>query len=570
MASPLTLATRAAANHRGGPRPFTSPTTPMTPAGPYSPSPASAVPLLRLNTAATGGRGAEHRSDWKPERRHWLIMITLSFISFVVSLDATILVTALPEISRSLYGSSADSFWTGTSYLLTCAVFQPVIAAASHCFGRKRQLVLSLVLFTFGTALCAVAYNFTIMLIGRCVQGIGGGGIIAMTQVIFCDMIPLRQQPRYFSIVLASWSIGSIIGPVVGGSLVQTSTWRWCFHINFPFCIVGLVATEFFIRDSDFAFEARPRRMDWLGALLFVGGLTSFLVGISWGGTQYPWTSAATLAPTIIGALGCVAFVVWQVHIKPDSLLPMSLFGNASAIAAFYCALVNGFLYSALYYVPFYLMSVRGASPVRAGIDLFPAVCLLVPGSVIVAILTSHLGHFRWAIWLGLVIANVGCGLFILFDERTAKVVFAVALAVFGVGNGMVLTGVNVGTQAIAKAEDRPMAACMYGFMRSLGMPIGVALAGAIFQNAMSSALSESGLPTGIALDSERFLFVLQAMPKEDPRKATILACYSKGFRQVFITMTVISATALLASSAIRRFKMDAVLPVTTGSRLRS
>ncbi|KAF2818127.1 MFS general substrate transporter [Ophiobolus disseminans] len=451
----------------------------------------------------------------KPERRHWLIMITLSFISFVVSLNATILVTALP---------------TSTSYLLTCAVFQPVIAAASHCFGRKRQLVLSLVLFTFGTALCAVAYNFTIMLIGRCVQGIGGGGIIAMTQVIFCDMIPLRQQPRYFSIVLASWSIGSIIGPV-----------RWCFHINFPFCIVGLVATEFFIRDSDFA------------ALLFVGGLTSFLVGISWGGTQYPWTSAATLAPTIIRALGCVAFVVWQVHIKPDSLLPMSLFGNASAIAAFYCALVNGFvLYSALYYVPFYLMSVRGASPVRAGIDLFPAVCLLVLGS------------------LGLVIANVGCGLFILFDERTAKVVFAVALAVFGVGNSIVLTGVNVGTQAIAKAKDRLMAACMYGFMRSLRMPIGVALAGAIFQNAMSSALSESGLPTGIALDSERFLFVLQAMPKEDPRKATILACYSKGFRQVFITMTVISATALLASSAIRRFKMDAVLPVTTGSRLRS
>ena len=141
-----------------------------------------------------------------------------------------------------------------------------------------------------------------------------------------------------------------------------------------------------------------------------------------------------------------------------------------------HCPLTIPQLYTALYYVPFYLMSVRSASPVRAGIDLFPAVCLLVPGSVVVAILTSRLGHFRWAIWLGLVIATVGCGLFILFDERTAKAVFAVALAVFGVGNGMVLTGVNVGTQAIAKAEDRLMAACMYGFMRSLGMPVGVAV----------------------------------------------------------------------------------------------
>jgi hypothetical protein len=230
-------------------------------------------------------------------------------------------------------------------------------------------------------------------------------------------------------------------------------------------------------------------------------------------------------------------------------------------------------------------MSVRSTSPVRAGIDLFPAVCLLVPGSVFVAVLTSHLGHFRWAIWLGLFIASVGCGLFILFDERTAKGVFAVALAVFGVGNGMVLTGVNVGTQAIAKTEDRPMAACMYGFMRSLGMPVGVAvrltsaiwlvsisltlpqLAGAIFQNAMSSALSDSGLPNGIARDSERFVFALQVMPDEDPRKATLLACYSEGFRKVFIAMTVISTSALLASSAIRKFSMDAVLPRAARAR---
>lgn len=121
-------------------------------------------------------------------------------------------------------------------------------------------------------------------------------------------------------------------------------------------------------------------------------------------------------------------------------------------------------------------MSVKSATPVHAGIDLFPAVCLLVPGSVVVAVITSRLGRFRWAIWLGLIVTTVGCGLFVLFGVHTTKAVFAAALAVFGVGNGMVLTGVNVGTQAIAKAENRPLAACMYGFMRSLGMPFGVAV----------------------------------------------------------------------------------------------
>jgi fucose permease len=143
--------------------------------------------------------------------------------------------------------------------------------------------------------------------------------------------------------------------------------------------------------------------------------------------------------------------------------------------------LTNIQLFTGLYYVPFYQMSVRGSSPIRAGVDLFPAVCLLVPGSVVVAILTSRLGHFRWAIWLGWSVTLVACGLFTVFDERTEKAIFALALAVFGVGNGMVLTSVNVATQAIAnqtvaKKEDRAIATCMYGFMRSLGMPVGVAV----------------------------------------------------------------------------------------------
>lgn len=135
-------------------------------------------------------------------------------------------------------------------------------------------------------------------------------------------------------------------------------------------------------------------------------------------------------------------------------------------------------LYSALYYVPFYDMSIRGAAPVTAGINLFPAVCLLVPGAVLVALLTSRLGRFRWAIWMGWIVTLIACSLLVFFDQhqRTSRVLFAAVLACFGIGNGMLLTGINVGTQALSKAGDRAMAGCMYGFMRSLGMPIGVAV----------------------------------------------------------------------------------------------
>ena len=187
------------------------------------------------------------------------------------------------------------------------------------------------------------------LLIGRCIQGVGGGGIISMTQVIFCDLIPLRQRPKYFAMVLLAWSIGSIIGPVIGGVLVEKASWRWCFHINYPFCGIGLLLTLFIIRMNAFSklkMAEKIRRTDWAGIVLFVGGMTSFLVGISWGGIQYPWRSAATLVPIIVGVATIIVFLVWQHRRKENTLLPTTLFSSVSAVAAFYSALINGLIVS--------------------------------------------------------------------------------------------------------------------------------------------------------------------------------------------------------------------------------
>jgi MFS family permease len=206
-------------------------------------------------------------------------------------------------------------------------------------------LVISLLFFTIGTILCAVSKEFTMMLTGRCIQGVGGGGIITLTQVIFCDIVPLRQRPKYFPLVLGAWSVGSILGPVIGGILTEHASWRWCFHINYPFCGIGLIVAVVFVRLNSVAeltLFQKLKQTDWIGAAIFVGGMTSFLVGLSWGGVQHPWKSAATLAPIIVGLFALVVFVWWQRFARPHSLLPISIFCNWSAVAAFYCALVNG------------------------------------------------------------------------------------------------------------------------------------------------------------------------------------------------------------------------------------
>lgn len=168
-------------------------------------------------------------------------------------------------------------------------------------------------------------------------------------EVNFCDIVPLRQRPKYFSMVLGSWSIGSIVGPVIGGTLVEKTSWRWCFHINYPFCFIGFIVAVFFVRLSPVAeltLTQKLKRMDWVGAFLFVGSMTSLLVGLSWGGIQYPWKSVTTLAPIIAGLCCLVVFFSWQVYSNGHTLLPMSIFYNTSSIAAFYCALINGLIVS--------------------------------------------------------------------------------------------------------------------------------------------------------------------------------------------------------------------------------
>ncbi|KAH7130418.1 major facilitator superfamily-domain-containing protein [Dendryphion nanum] len=537
--------------------------SPTSQASPKSPIQTPFTSLEKIDNELRAFVVVETLPAWSPTRQEWFIMVSLSIISLMVALDTTILVGVLPSMAADLGGSSVDTFWTGTSYLLTSAVFQPVIASISETLGRQQLLLFSLFLFTIGSAMCGFAPSFQVMLGGRCIQGVGGGGIITLTQVIFCDIVPLRQRPTYFAMVLGTWSIGTILGPVIGGLITENTSWRWVFWINFPFCGLGLILAIVFVKLNSMAkltLIEKLKRTDWIGAVLFIGGVTSALIGISWAGTQYSWTSPQVLVPLIIGLVTVVAFVFWERHVAPHSLLPISIFYCSSALAAFYCAFANGLvLLVALYYFPFYAMSVRGATAIKAGIDFFPCLFLCLPGSVMVAALTTRLGRFRWAIWIGWVIITIGSGLFILFDTNLKKPVMIAAQAVLGIGVGMVLTSVNVGVQAISKEEDSAMSASMYGFMRSLGMPVGIALGGTIFQNAMSAKLDSFHMPTSIAHDSESYVYELRRMT-DGIEKTNILESYAHGFRGVFIFMTAVAGSGLLASLFIKKFNMNKAL----------
>ena len=245
-----------------------------------------------------------------------------------------------------MHGNATDTLWTGIAYLLTQSVFQPFLVSLSDVFGRRLFYLISLGFFTIGTLLCCLSQNFEELLAGRSIQGIGGGGILALGLVILTDIIPLRQRPTYLGVNQMSWALGSISGPLIGGLIVQHTTWRWIFYLNFPFCGIGFLTVPIVLRlhvDRG-SVKERLLHFDWTGGFLFISSTCSFLIGVSWGGSEYLWSSWRTLTPIIAGFGGITATIVWERYGASRPFLRLELFNSYSALAAYTGSTLQGLL----------------------------------------------------------------------------------------------------------------------------------------------------------------------------------------------------------------------------------
>lgn len=221
---------------------------------------------------------------------------------------------------------------------MTSTVFQPPIGAFSHIFGRKPLIYVSLALFLAGSIVCALADNFTVLLAGRCIQGVGGGGIISLTEIVVTDLVPLRERGKWFSFISAMWSLGTVAGPILGGGFAQNVTWRWIFWINLPFIGVGsvMIALFFSVNFPVDSFLHKLSRVDWVGTVVFVAATTGFLIPITWGGVMYSWDSWRTLVPLIVCLVALVGFLVYEEYVPAEPLIRSSVFKNRTAAVTYF------------------------------------------------------------------------------------------------------------------------------------------------------------------------------------------------------------------------------------------
>ncbi|EUC32412.1 hypothetical protein COCCADRAFT_98788 [Bipolaris zeicola 26-R-13] len=488
---------------------------------------------------------------------------SLCIVVLMVALDATSLAVALPVITKALTGSAVEAFWSGTSFLLASTVFQPILGSFSNVFGRKPLINVSMTLFLVGSIVIAIATNFTVVLVGRTIQGAGGGGILCITALIVVDKIPLKERGKWFSSLGAMWSLGTVTGPLLGGGLAKEALWRWIFWINIPFIGIGGTSIAIFLRfnKANVALVAKMKELDWIGMSLFLTSATGFLIPITRGGVECPWNSWRTLVPLSMCTAGLMIFALHQEYVAKNPFIPIAIFKNRSASITYMQTVVYGVLLSmVMFYLPLYFEAAKDMSPVMAGVGMFPWSFTLAPTAMIVGIAISKTGAYRWANWLGWCVVVVSMSLLVLLKSDTPTAVWASISLVGGIGLGVLYPAMILGVQASTTAENQASATNMFTFSRALGQTLGVAVGGVVFQNMIEKRMLSKPLLARKAREYSKdaigLVQIIKAMPKSDV-KEQVIESFTYALRYIWIVAAAIAAIALLASIFIEAYQLS-------------
>jgi MFS family permease len=298
-----------------------------------------------------------------------LAFASLMATNFISIMDTVIVATALPAIARSLDARSNVAYWAGSGFLFAQAVSQPLYGTMATLFGRKSCLLFAMIVFTVASLLCALAQSMTWLVAARVVsiifttsasllnkyfqfQGLGSGGINAVGNIIITDMVSLRERAKYIAILSVASSLGLIAGILIGATAAGLSTWRWIFYINLPLCVPSIAGIYFFINlESELgSTQERLARVDWTGIFLLTSSLISLLYGMTSGGVLHQWDSAQVISSTVIGVIGISLFLFYENRFPNHPMIPLRIFANRTAGAAYFSSFVLGFVLWAMQY----------------------------------------------------------------------------------------------------------------------------------------------------------------------------------------------------------------------------
>ncbi|GAA5979108.1 hypothetical protein JCM5350_007068 [Sporobolomyces pararoseus] len=515
-------------------------------------SPISTIPPEPTKNDSNAQIPPENKPATSPPKdlKFWLVFLSICVSMFLSALDLTGISTALPDIVADF--QSPDYSWVGSAYSLSSTALIPFTAGMAAIFGRRAVMVSAILTFALGSALSGAAQNMPMLIAARTIQGAGGGAILVCAEILVVDLVPIAERGLYFGILGSVWAIASAIAPPVGGALASAGQWRWFFYMNLPLCGIALTLVILFlnVKVPQTTLREKFDQIDWF-TILFIAASTSAILGITWGGVAYSWSSYRVLVPLILGLIG-LAFFIYLEKFAKHPAVPFPILTTRTAIAGYITTFLHSIVVLAvLYFLPVYFQAVKDQSAIRSAVSTFSLSFTIAPFAMIAGVSVGITGHYKLQNNLGWGLASLGLGLMTLIKYDSNRAEWVGYPVVVGIGIGMLYSATNFPILAPVTPAQQPFASAFYGFTRSFGQVFGIAIGSTILQNRLNKLL-----PPGFAeqFGSGEIAFaaipVIKTLP--EPLKTQVRIAFSDSIKTIWQVMIGVACLGFVVSLLIK------------------
>lgn len=495
----------------------------------------------------------------KPAMTHRQVLEALSGLilgMFVSMLASTVVSTSLPVIIHDLDGDQAAFTWVITATLLTTAISTPIWGKLADLTNRKVLYQLSIVIFVLATAAAGFSQDPGMLIAFRAVQGIGAGGLAALSQVLMADIISPRERGRYMGLFGAVMALATVGGPLLGGLITDAWGWRWNFFVALPVAVAALIIVQKTLHISPIA--RRKVSIDYLGIVLLSIAAGLLLIWISLAGDSFEWWSTETILMVGGAIVATALFIIVELRSK-EPLVPLSLFRNRTFTLSVIASIATGIaMFGASVFLSQYMQLARGASPTEAGLMTIPMIAGLLVASMGVGALITRYGHWKPYLIVGALSLIAGSYLLSTIHYDTNFVLVSVYMFLLGAGVGMTMQNLVLVVQNTAKPTEIGVASSGVAFFRSLGGTVGVSIMGAALASAVTGLFTDrkDALATAIMSlgdKAQHWMEVLQSgtLPRvsEMPEVLRVVVedIYAQGIAQSFLIAVPFAVISLIA-----------------------